>query len=931
MSQKINCRENYLGNSSKQLTPTLFAELISDENDYYEYTGLETDITNLYFDIDYNYPDETSYDADFENIEAKEDGLKTILLEALNKIAPDDYEIVAARCHRKVLKNEYQPKDKFKFSYRLYVPSHTAPKNVIKEFAIKLNGDAEQGIYDTSVYDDNRKIRCPNAKKPYVVKNKVVGFEPGSELIVCDTTIPIQKYTLQYFRNEDTKQFQFFPDITPKAAKKTKKTTIELDVDQEPVQALLDIETIGELDLFNDEIQYYCEKGAFKNKVQQGDEKKWISLGGMFLSIMSDDKALKYWKLATSNVGTINKQNEADNKWQYIKRLQEDPIFAMNSIRKEIKQEFPSLITGWKALKKEESKMEKELIQESLKKIKEEQRLKKEEERKLMDQQKEIKAQEKAEKLLIREQEKEQKIEKKEKKEKDVALIEKRRSTHTFVSSDDEAIDILLEEVKDDFIYSCGVMFYKNNNKWEKDPININDLLKVHILESQIYRENEDAELIPYCQNIGSAKNVLDGLYSKLRIKTNDKNLYKKFHSTGKNKLCFNDGVLDFQARTFTEWKDIPEQTIYTTIIIDRDFGDYFKNPNTEFIENNIKKNIMSNLFGSKTNLVIEFYARAITANIKDKNFLSYSGNRDSGKGILYALFKSSMEDYVCSFNLANMVCVRESKKSSDEAKENAWLMDFEFARCAFAQETDENENGDINKNCKISNKMLKAIVSGGDELQGRRMRQDIQKFTIDTTLSFFGNNELAINGSDSDQHHLKCAGVKQYITKGDYEDKLKEFGKSYMTAYAIRSETLKDDVEDNVEYKNGLIWLLFSNFKDEAPNIKIRSNNDDDDDRELSIRELIFTKYKITKDDKDRVSKEDLFTLLGKDKKKITYELEELGCVGNKCLKIGVSVVDETGKESKKQVPAFKCLVLKTQEVAYNEKPDEIETDNED
>jgi hypothetical protein len=411
-------------------------------------------------------------------------------------------------------------------------------------------------------------------------------------------------------------------------------------------------------------------------------------------------------------------------------------------------------------------------------------------------------------------------------------------------------------------------------------------------------------------------KLLMDGLDAKLCIETKDDNFQARFHTSTKNKLCFRDGVLDFAEKKFVLWSAVPEDTIYTTIIIDRDYAEYFKSSDASFVKK-IRSDILEKVFGSKTDLVLKFLARSITGNIEDKNFMSYSGNRNCGKGILYELAKSAFGSYVGKFDLDNMMCKRESNKSSDTAKENAWLLPLEFTRLAIAQETDENENGDIKAESKISNRMMKTVMSGGDTLTARQLFKNPRNFTIDATLMFMGNNELSISGDDSAQHHLKCNGVRQFITQDQYDSKKKQYDEEYMSAYAVRSETLKMEVRTD-EYTNAFVWLLYTNYVRKAINIH-NVVDVDDDAVELSVRDLIFLHYRVTKNDKDKIAKEDVFQLIQKDQKKITAELKELGCVGDNNCKLVVDEIDNNGTVKKVQVRAFKRLVLRSPEPADN------------
>jgi len=477
-----------------------------------------------------------------------------------------------------------------------------------------------------------------------------------------------------------------------------------------------------------------------------------------------------------------------------------------------------------------------------------------------------------------------------------------------FVSNDNEAIDVIVEKIKDNFIYTKNQMYFKDGNRWVNDDNLIHNMLMKFILESEIYKKNDKNELVPYCQNVKTTKSVREGLLSKLTILKYDDLLYDKFHTTTKNMLCFSDGVLDLVNKSFTLWANIPEdKPIYTTVIINRNYENYFKNPNRDYIKK-VSDDIFKNLFGENLNYALQFFSRAIGGNIEDKNFMSYCGNRNCGKGILYTFFEYTFSGYITSFNLENMTCKRQSNKSSDLAKENSWLIPLQYARIAISQETDENVDGNVNNGLKISNKSMKSIMSGGDIIKGRLMHKDAVDFTIDATLCVFGNNEIAFNGKDADQHHIKFSGVKQFVTQEQYDEDKAKYGASFVSSYAIRDDELKKKVKTE-DYANALVYLLYENFINKCISVK---RDETEENKNMSIRELIFANYYITNDDKDRISKEELYEAVNGDKKKIINELKELGCVGNDKCRTTVETTNEEGKVIKKQVQAFKGLKQK-------------------
>ena len=497
-------------------------------------------------------------------------------------------------------------------------------------------------------------------------------------------------------------------------------------------------------------------------------------------------------------------------------------------------------------------------------------------------------------------------VEKETKKEAEQLRNEELINRSILVSSDNEAIDYMVEKLGDRFIFTKGQMYFKDGNKWIIDDKLIQTILLKEILESNICKVIKE-NYMPFCENVSSAKNVREGLLVKLTILKRDDNAYDKFHSSTRNKLCFKDGVLDIASKTFVKWSQVPSNTIFTTVIIERQFYDYFHKPDRKMIDT-VKNTIFEPLFGEKLNEALWFFSRAVGANIQDKNFMSYTGNRNCGKGIIEKLFKASLQSYISSYSLDNLLCIRESNKSSDIAKENAWLIPFQFSRLAISQETEDNVNETVSKKMKISNKAMKSIMSGGDTITARGLYKDPIQFTIDSALVIMGNNNITMSGEDSNEHHLMLQSVSQFVSQEKINQKRAEHGDEFVSSWKLRDETLVDKVLTD-GYTNALVYLLYENFKTEPVPI---SNRAEDGAEYCSVREKIFKVFTITKNDKDRVSKDELFSLIKADQKKIVAELRELGCVGDCNCKTTIEYIDDKGVEKKKQVQAFKRLTLK-------------------
>lgn len=791
--------------------------------------------------------------------------------------------------------------------------------NVFKSFNgdILLNHVWE--LKDAKMYNYNGELPTIswNAVKYWLDPKKKNAKEIAPKTILVDLCKTIlKKSSPQLLLNlEDEKNEIEIQNVTPKKSRgRPKKIIVELNdekeiptVEEKNDEIQFEIENIdnseiviGEKDKYNDEIKFYIENQGFN--FGTGTHLEWITFGGYLRCLCNDYNAYKLWALLTEKCGTSNKLKEYASTWKHVKSLINDTFKTIQKIRFLVGKDKPLLRENWKKQEKLNALQLKEIQKNQNKEKKEASKQASKEEKEAFKEKKEAF---KEEKKMSKERQKQSQ------QEKEFEEQEERRMNNTFVKTDDEAINVIFERFQNNLIYTNGTIFLKrlDQNIWINDDAMLNAYMITYILGSQLYKTNDTYKLIPYSAFLPAAKKICEGVLYKVTITMNDNTQYDKFHSSTKNIICFQDGILDFELKTFTKWENIPkEKEIFTTVIIGRDFEHYFNNPNREYVDV-IVKELFTGMFGDETEKVLNFFARAISGNFQDKNFLSFRGNRNCGKGVLYDLFKSSFEKYVGTFALNNIVCQRETKKSSDEAKENAWLLPLEFQRISISQETPDNENNSIKQGLKLDNKALKTIMSGGDTIIGRRMFKDAVAFTIESTLCFFGNETLSVNG-DANKHHYITSGVKQYVTQEEYDSKQLLYGDAYMTSYGVRNDGLKNLVKSSDDYKNALVILLLENWKNTPITIS-EANIYGEANVNESIRELIFKNYEITHDTKDRISKDEVVTVIGKDKKKIIDELRQLECVDpkDKCrMTVEYNDIDDKGKKVvlKKQVQAF-------------------------
>jgi hypothetical protein len=222
-------------------------------------------------------------------------------------------------------------------------------------------------------------------------------------------------------------------------------------------------------------------------------------------------------------------------------------------------------------------------------------------------------------------------------------------------TGDNEASSIILNKISGSIKSYKGRIFYKLKNIWIHDKTMIDNILIKLIMDANIYKISS-SKSICYSANIKSAKNILDALYATIISSTDDTFIldYNKLHTTTKGRLCFKDGVLDFKNKKFYEWDDIDFE-YYSPMMINRDYADYFKNPDKQII-NKVKESVFDTMYGDKTNTALHFLSRAITGHSEDKNWLEYIGNRNCGKGVQYDALSYAFENYVGIFELRNML-----------------------------------------------------------------------------------------------------------------------------------------------------------------------------------------------------------------------------------------------------------------------------------
>lgn len=437
-------------------------------------------------------------------------------------------------------------------------------------------------------------------------------------------------------------------------------------------------------------------------------------------------------------------------------------------------------------------------------------------------------------------------------------------------TSDLEAASIIFEDLKHRLKSVDGRFFFLRDNIWISDMEAVRSALTYETMNSNIYTEKHEKTFTysPYVQNISKARHVVDALLLKVINENNDRNLYHNFHLSTKGKICFNDGVLDFKAKTFTLWDDVDHNEIFSTLKIERNFKDYFDNPNRAIIEE-LKENVLKPLYGKKIDTALNFLSRALAGHHEDKRWATYLGNRSCGKSLEYDILSRAFEQYVTTFELGNMLYCRKTTglENVDCSKRLYWLMDLEFVRLAVSQEIPESKSGLI-----VNSKILKKITGGGDTIVARRCydRRDTH-FLLDTTFYFKGNYSLLTDSPDCDETRLEFESVIQFKSKEEIEMLREQEEDAEMDRYRLADPMIKQKCRD-LEWMNAMVYLIFENYQERPVNI-LRLP-DDDDEESRSLQTALKSRFEFTKDDTPMLVAEVTAIMLEFDKKKVENEL---------------------------------------------------------
>jgi P4 family phage/plasmid primase-like protien len=337
-----------------------------------------------------------------------------------------------------------------------------------------------------------------------------------------------------------------------------------------------------------------------------------------------------------------------------------------------------------------------------------------------------------------------------------------------------------------------GIWYTFKNHRWVMDKgLSLREAISKHMYdlysnkinnlsdEYHHYEPSDDRAMF-----IQKRIKVIGEVKLKLK-KTNDKNNIMREASelfydgefvrsmdTNKHLLCFNNGVVDFNAKIFRE--GYPEDYITKTTKINYVAYD-LENPETKETVDSIEV-FMKKLFPVPELLryMWDHLASCLIGSNKNQTFNVYHGSGSNGKSIIADLMSVTLGEYK---GTVPITLVTEKRGliggTSDE------VLKLKGVRYAVMQEP--------SKGVKLNEGIMKELT-GGDPIQARGLYSESEIFEPQFNLVVCTNNLFDIESNDD--------GTWRRIRKVDFLSKFIDEGEQYMdeTPYVYtKDKSLKD------------------------------------------------------------------------------------------------------------------------------------------
>ena len=430
----------------------------------------------------------------------------------------------------------------------------------------------------------------------------------------------------------------------------------------------------------------------------------------------------------------------------------------------------------------------------------------------------------------------------------------------SYVGSDEVDIsNYIINNIIKNQIYLCnGELWIYNNLIWEKNnPKILTPIISKHDL--YISTNKGDRAINKTNKDI---KNLIS-LVSTLAPQKEDFN--KLMYESTLLKICYRNGYYSFKESSFIPYNN--DNIPFTSFIINRNY--IIDNSKIDEIYEKIiypifnvikdeKGDIIKNYAYKNMKYVLYKLSRMIAGHIEDKDFLLFLGERNSGKGIIQGLFKNTYENYTDSFDTSNII--QKPISAGESSKESAWQIPFEFKRIMFGSEIDcKTIKG--KHIIKLNGVIVKKLMSGGDALTSRGMRENARCFQIQSSMVLTANDIPKCEPSDAMEFCRVFEMPCRFLKEEDSNNLSEDYKKCVIIKKA--DDSLKEFIKlDSV--KNSFQYILFEAYKNiETIQMKENENLNDNDNEFMEEHSDFTSKFSITENENDIIKNKDIQAIL--------------------------------------------------------------------
>ncbi|NDC95466.1 hypothetical protein EB077_09195, partial [bacterium] len=238
--------------------------------------------------------------------------------------------------------------------------------------------------------------------------------------------------------------------------------------------------------------------------------------------------------------------------------------------------------------------------------------------------------------------------------------------------------------------------------------------------------------------NYGGSTKLMNAMKPLLTALVKDTKFLTKNADTSYGKLLWDDGIYDFYTDTFTPGFD-------RNIVFYKSTNRPFPKKRNEELIQRVRKTFFEDAFddGGEGLEEGEYLLKALTMGLvgdyRRKKFYMGIGEPDCGKGGVKCAMKSAFGGYIGSWDANNLKY--NPRNGQDEARKMGWCRNLIGYRLAFSDEFRMEKTSDGRDRSPLDGNLIKKVVSGGDELQGRGHQQAEMDFVNKTTLIMFCND----------------------------------------------------------------------------------------------------------------------------------------------------------------------------------------------